>query len=246
MKKIFVMIMLGLPIGCKKEGNPITSEQEAQQYFPLAKGNMWVYNNTSDYSGSDTTVSLTVKLDSPYTQNGIRWYGVNQFCDGDKMTSPLPLFCAEWARDGNKVLTITEHGPALYNPEVVLDFPLFAGEKWTIKSLDTTYGGPDNSTYQFIKKERQVKGVESITVPTGTFANAWHIEDSSVYVYQYSSLHGTVINYKTKTISNEWFVANIGMVKQVIEYTYEDFVLNTITHSTGTNLLRSYDVRLSN
>ncbi len=237
--------MFGLIAGCKGDkGNPLSPQDEAQRYLPLANGNQWVYDHTSNYSGTDTTVPLTVKLDSPYTQNGIQWYGVNEFCDDDfRMANPLPLFYAAWARDGNKVLTIEERGPVLYNPEVVLDFPLYVGKQWIIKSLDTTYITLVGSERVIEKVARKVNNVESVTVRAGNFAYCSHLHDSKLSVY-IESFESRVLVDSTTVETDEWYAMNVGMVKQSIVTTHTGTSI-TPTTTRLKNELRQYSVKLS-
>lgn len=242
-KKIVAAGIIALIVGCRKE-NPVAVGADAQLYFPLAVGNTWVYDLTmKDASGQDTTISSTVTLGTSFINNGVRWYDVNGFCIQRAAMSPLPTVCVEWARDKNRVLAQkTGPGPPYRDEETVLDFPLYVGKEWTIRSMDTIYISGQETVHQVNRIKRQVVGIGPIRVSAGEFQNAFHVLDTTYSLYE--SFPGTVnLRYVHRGVAHEWYALNVGLVKQTTDDIYADVNAYQVTSRRE---LREYHVNVGN
>jgi len=207
--------------GCEK-GNPVVAVGDSPRIFPLAKGNTWTYDQTIVYTTSETTITRTCPLDSPITFNGLKWYGMNNFCvdcDVPVGMSPTPLVCVLFARNGMKLLALRSIGLMGGNPEVILDFPLTPGKTWTIFSSDTTYVIATGDTIHSRQLSRRyMRAVEPVTVPAGTFWACYHIEDSTSYLSTVARAGGARDTALTLMVTHEWFAGGVGLVRQIVNY----------------------------
>ena len=226
MKQRIVLLILfsAIAVSCDPS-SPVASVAKAN-YLPLAAGNSWVYASRVIAEGMDTTVPVTVTLDRPFTRDGITWYGANDFCRERSSTSPLPLYCAAWGEDNDKVLSFRQGpGPVRQGYEVLLDFPLWSGKSWVNKSFDTTYATTAGDTVHISQVSRRTaRGLSTVVVPADSFAACIEVFDATSDLYEYRRRDGTRERYFWATLSTEWFAENVGMVKQIVN-SYEGDLL---------------------
>ncbi len=240
LKTVLIVIAIFFAVGCRK-GNPVEVDSSVQRYFPLAAGNSWDFDETTDLGGGDTTVAYQVVLDSPIVFDGLKWYGVQNNCVDSRVLNPIPLHCARWARNGNKILSQRDGpGPALGLQETILDFPLLKGKQWTIYSTDTTYiQAPGDTIHMVSVSKRYVQGFETVTVPFGRISNVAHVLDSTWY--EYTNTHPARPFHESDiTATDEWYAVDIGMVKQITR------ISSTSTDTSPISTYWLYEVRKYN
>jgi hypothetical protein len=244
-QRVVLLVLLAFAGLSCDPSNPV-GYTAAGNYLPLSTGNTWIYGETVAGAGTDTTVLVTVRLDSPYTYNGVAWYGVNNFCVDRMVSSPMPLYCAAWGANATQVLFWRlGPGPGSADYEVVLDFPLWLGKSWlTVRSIDTmlTTSGGDTLITRRIDR-RTVKGFPAVTVPAGSFSQTVEVADTtfSLSDYRPGPLSGTVrMLTQSVTIATEWFAKDVGMVKQdIMSFTNGDIHATSEHH----RVLTSYTVK---
>lgn len=242
MKQRIVLLVLFSLIGVSCDpSNPVASVGKAN-FLPLAAGNTWVYASRVIAEGMDTTVPVTVTLGSPFTYDGITWYGANDFCRERGSASPLPLYCAAWGEKDDKVFSFQQGpGPIRSEYEVLLDFPLWFGKSWVIKSFDTTYATVGGDTVHILQMSRRTaRGLSTVIVPADSFAACIEVFDATSDLYEYRRGNGTRERYFWATLSTEWFAENVGMVKQIVE-SYEGD--GSAPWRTETRALSTFDLK---
>ncbi len=193
-----------------------------EDYFPLSAGDMWEYSSHVVGEGVDTTLPMTVLLGSPFTFDGVSWYGANDFCVAKTTSSALPLFCASWAVSKNQVLfTVNGPGPVRLEHQVLLDFPLWFGKSWLTKpSVDTSYvvAGGDFIVMKSLSR-RTYWGRSTVLATAGLFLSCLEVTDTTYDRYEYHpSAGGPGTVYTSSTRTTEWYAKDVGLVKQILEW----------------------------
>jgi hypothetical protein len=213
------------------------------RYLPLAAGNYWNYEViTRVRTGVEPVQSVMVALDSPFTYDGVAWYGANNYCRQRTISSPLPMYCAAWGIRGRQTLFAQQGpGPARFEPETILDLPVWFGKSWfTKRPIDTSYVtvAGDTVVLQEIRR-RTAKGVSAVRVPAGTFERCLLVADTSSSRSRIGRADGTEVADYFRTLTSEWYAEDVGLVKQVVERYRED---ETTPWLTETRILRVYSV----
>jgi len=232
-----MMALVVMVLGCHDRGPTGPSFPGAGLYFPLAAGNVWEYDFTTNSSGFDTTYLKVVILDSGSIIDNLRWYSTIDICP-ERLRS-TPLWCGMFAHQGNKTLA-RRTGRIYLEPETILDLPLAIGKQWVNEDWDTAYALPGgHQVYESRLSKRYVRGWERVMVGAGTF-NCYRVEDSTRYFYRYVSPTGDTSSSSYQEHANEWFAQGIGLVKQITNYNWNnDYGYREIY------ALRSYNVRLT-
>ena len=252
MSKVYLYItVIVLLAGCEK-GNPVSTNEAAKEYFPLAQDNTWIYEERSNFSGHDTLYNHIVELDSLPAYNGIQWFHTHDVCPVTRTETSTPLRCAQYSRQDNRVIAegLNRIRFAPFPPVAILDFPLYVGKSWTIVAVDTTTtDGSGNRTHIANHDVRSVIEVVTLTFPFASNVQCMHISDDGMYFYRYDSGDGLVDSTRQVTHSDEWFAPGIGLVRQVSTSTAtsgSSGVAPTTNSSTLTDALQGYSVRLNN
>jgi hypothetical protein len=219
-QRFLLLVLLALSgVSCDPD-NPIGNGAD-RGYLPLATGNLWEYEVVAANSGGTTPAgNVTVQLGNPFTYDGVTWYGANDYCVERTISSPLPMFCAAWGVRGRRVLFMKQGpGPAIFDPETVLDLPVWVGKSWFTKEpIDTSYvtAGGDTVVRRDIRR-RTVRGVSAVIVPAGTFERCILVADTSVVFSRVASADGAESVTFSKLLTSEWYAQDLGLVKQVVE-----------------------------
>ena len=249
MKKLIVILLFGLLVvvtGCifgdddddddkDKKGGTGTS-QSASAYFPLADGVSWAYSETatSYWDGEETdtdTYAVTCKgtevlngktywkFEADYVETYLR-------LDGDDVYEYDPEFylkISKAAEKKGKPAPLAKLAASLEDPTELLlyRFNRSAGYTWTIYSDSSTEGGYSYSatmTGKFV-------GIESVTVPAGTFADCAKFEIASVQSYS----GGGQSQSSTNTLTS-WFAPGICLIKETeVEKEGNDVMYNSVS-----------------
>ena len=123
-----------------------------------------------------------------------------------------------------------------FPPRLLWDFPLQLGKEWTVFETKTL------PVHRVIR--RVIDANVSITVPAGSYSNAYLVEEEIVGLSQLPALKLSD-DFQTVEEANYepakyWVVPNIGVVKY--QYTYFD---RALTEGVGANVLLSGDFELS-
>lgn len=235
--KIVLLAVLVSVVGCRKAGPTGPSLPPAGLYFPLAAGNTWEYDLTTNIGGYDTTYLKTVVLDSGHIIDGNRWYATIDVCpEGYRST---PLWCAMFSHQSNKALAIRLGRFIGSHPILILDMPLTVGKQWAIEDVDTAYSWGGYQYFHSRFSKRYVRAVETVSTPAGMFTG-FHIEDSTRYVDRVVYPNGDTSSSVYREHADEWFVQGIGLVKQIATYNWNnDYGYREVY------ALRRYNVRLT-
>jgi len=181
MRKLLIIgfaTLVAIPISC--------SLFSPADYFPLALNNVWhyVFTTTTVMKGTvDTTITTT---DSTYTEivaeTTLSGKKAWKFTDHYGASSSSSYIVEESDR-------ILQYGsPTDSEPSTWLKLPLAQNATWVMDSM--SYAGKVTAT---------VKAKESVTVPAGTFGDAWRVE------YVFDSM--------PTSPWREWFAAGVGLAK---------------------------------
>ena len=169
--------------------------------------------------------------------------------DSDFLDFDLPLYATYFR---NTPQTYTESAfdvyisfldnPVLHQkhfpPRLIWDFPLQVGKEWTVFETKTS------PAHQVIR--RVVSANVSITVPAGTYNNAYLVEEEIVGLSQLPALKFSDDSQQLEAANYEpakyWVVPNHGVVKY--QYTYL-LTERELTDGVFVNLLFSRDFELS-
>jgi hypothetical protein len=184
-KLIWLLPLVALIFSCNGE-----SDDNGDNYFPLAVGNLWNYNTvyrlimTSDtiqYTGTSTTeitreTTLNSNIEVLEQVTTMLW-------DDTTMTNSIDTTYIQSSEDYMLIyddLADTE-------PDTSLVLPIADGNTWTVY-VDMT----DTLTAEVI-------GQDDVTVPAGSYSDCWDI--------RYTSLGQTQDN---------WFAEGVGIVRHIM------------------------------
>lgn len=243
MKSFILVIWLIVAAGCDTD-TLLMYDGVKGQYVPLAEGNIWEYDETTDFQGHDTTTQRIVELDTPYVSDDVNWYHTVDICPFRDILIPNPVWCAGYAVCGNRILVRPDGpGPVYYEPQVLLDLPLLMGKIWTLYDEDTTYINEEGDRFRHRRSsKRYVRIIEPVSVPAGDFPQCILVEDSTLYYLTITYTNGSPFTQVTIHHSFEWYAEGVGLVRQIRT------LLNSSSDgdsykATTTQRLRSYSVR---
>ncbi len=169
--------------------------------------------------------------------------------DSDFLDFELPLFATyflktpqAYTESAFDVYVSFLDNPVLHQkhfpPRLLWDFPLQAGKEWTVFE---TKAPP---VHQVVR--RVIDADVSITVPAGSYNNAYLIEEEIIGLSQLPALKLSDDFQRLEPATYEpatyWVVPDIGVVKYQYTYLLTD---ETLTDGTSINLLFSGDFELS-
>jgi hypothetical protein len=156
-------------------------------YYPLTKGDQWVY--VGGISGNLTdTITYKVAKRELLPKGNTAWKVARSWKEPTR--SKTDTFYT--GRVGEDVVVyLSKYDP---DPDVILKFPLKVGKKWVSAKITADQN-----------RESIVKGVESVTVPKGTFHECIVIESKDV-------MPDTVLR-----VIRDWYAPDVGRVKSVME-----------------------------
>jgi hypothetical protein len=188
------------------------ASNNAQSLFPLTKGYTWTYQDSVN-QGSGQTITWTalgqqtfngkavwaLQESPPQTVNGVTLYDVRYI----QFTTSGAVFVGSMAPDAYGDQQTETVSPA----QITIPATTTAGYKWTEQYVSTSTGtNPQYDDFTDTSSDSgTVVGVETVTVPAGTFNNAVHI-----------SVATTDVTNGGTTTTDYWRVPNIGLVKVVI------------------------------
>ncbi|UCC12942.1 MAG: hypothetical protein JSW02_05295 [candidate division WOR-3 bacterium] len=178
-KLIWVLPVLALIIGCGGD--------EAENFFPLAVGNVWNYDllytemnvDTTEYTGTSTTeITQETTLDNDVA---VFEQVTTMVWDDTTMNTWVDT---TYIRETEDYILIY-YDLADTEPDTSLVLPVEEGNTWTVYA-DTT----DTLT-------AEVVGQEDVTVPAGTYTDCWNVAYTSLGQAQ-----------------DDWFAPEVGVVRQ--------------------------------
>lgn len=201
-------------------------------FFPFDQGSIWRYRGTRvNIAGATTTYETTrlVSGQEAAPRNGVQSTAFSE-------TNVEGGNRAEKTYEVKGASGITSHGNDDPNDALTLQlapfqsahFPLTSGTTTTlVERAGLDWGADednDGSNERFnIKITQSVVGIESVTIPAGTFANSIRIESKAVFIVNFSTGgSGTAIQTNTA-----WHAPGIGRVKEVVQVQIENDPIQT-------------------
>lgn len=180
---IIVLVVLGA--GCKMG----TSQDE--DYFPLAKGNRWIWAGGVVPSEGDT-IALFIEDKVAGPTGEIFWkVGQERFWFKEKMTTRDSM---NIQRKSNLLLIYKNLADT--SADTILNYPVREGREWTVGQS------------RGVLRTAHVSGVEKVKTPYGDFPNALRVdcEDRSIS-------NDSLVMMKT----TDWYVEDLGRVMTRVE-----------------------------
>ena len=169
--------------------------------------------------------------------------------DSDFLNFDLPIFATyflktpqSYTESAFDVFVSFLDNPVLHQkhfpPRLLWDFPLQIGKEWTVFEAKTS---PANRVIR-----RVINTNVSVTVPAGSYNNAYLVEEEIVGLSQLPALKLSDDFQRLETANyipaKYWVVPNVGIVKYQYTYLLTD---RTLTNGAVVNLLFSGDFELS-
>lgn len=137
---------------------------DAEDYMPLAIGNSWVYQDSSE-TGFDTTIT---RITGTTTMLGYLTYIL---VDSSIVDNSVDTSYMQMRSDGLYMLFTFTEEDTNYIPQLVIPDPFFIGDEWTMMSLDSTWTEGTITYIQHIEVNGEAVALESVTVPAGFFSD---------------------------------------------------------------------------
>lgn len=193
-------------------------------YFPITEGAFWTYQeaNGEDYTlnvdqTSNNTFTLTQTFEDSDLTLEMDWYcSENGLLNGT--FAQVDLFDQMAGTDDPEITFETLEWEGSTLPPVDL---LAIGYQWVANyemSGDMTIEGVTTTTQINVKIDNTISAVEEVTVPAGTFSDAYRVDSVGMIEMVImmgevaTPLTGIEFNYST------WYVEGIGMVKSSNDY----------------------------
>lgn len=177
--------------GGGNNGTPTTN------YYPIATGNTWTYNNTSD-GINGTYTSMSEIIQSSNSSYSIKFTtSQNDFYNMMNAT----LFSNGWGWTAAFTFDASDSllHTSTYSPsELVFPSNTSVGTHVSQTDIHSTPNGSELHTVDIT-----VDGVESVTVPAGTFSNALKL----MYIHTLSGATFT---------ETQWYADGVGLIKVTI------------------------------
>lgn len=178
----------------------------AGNFFPLAVGDRWVYENSAGGA------ALTVRASGTRTVDGQTGIVVLTEDPADGSAESVYIVGATAVR---QVPTLASDPlVSAIGPLDVMRFPLVAGERWTQidKTLDTgmDFDGDGRLERATVRSDVEVIGLESVSTPVGSFAGSLHQRTTLTVGVQLTSVPQTIT---VVTTVDDWYAPDIGPVR---------------------------------
>jgi hypothetical protein len=222
------------PSGPTVTGNaaaPSTGPGDVMAYFPLAAGNQWLYNSTDSSTNTPTLIfDVTAAVNGTTTVQGSLATIVTH-TNSSTAAAPIDQY---YASSGGGITVLGTTDPAdtitpLLVPYPQLLFPVTTGTVSSITGKNLAFGkdAAGNPIALNLTQNIVNSGLETVSVPAGTFANA---------MKQVTTVSGTAFDGNqsipvtgTDTV---WFAPGVGQVKET-----------TVANASGTSITNTFDLK---
>lgn len=188
---------------------------ENTRYFPLATGQTWDYQVSTDLINQQNSRQLSITVVEPQILKE-QQYAVRRTSEGTDYY--LQVDESGIKRYGKRLMVETK-AQLDPTPQLVLPNPTKAQVGFTWSALSVPYTlhrvapnpePPSSQGYKFNMAYTLVSKDETITTPAGTFEHCWLVEgQAQLYVYADARK-----GYMDLAITNrEWYAPNVGLVK---------------------------------
>lgn len=210
---------------------PSTGPGDTMAYFPLAQGNQWLYNSTDSSTNTPSLIfDVTASVNGTKTIQGQPATVVTR-TESSTAAPPVDQYYASSAGG------ITYYGttdPAdtitpLLIPYPQLLFPVTAGTVSSVTGKNLAFGKDTAGNAITLNLTQTIvnAGLETVSVPAGTFANA---------MKQVTTINGTAIDgnqsIPVSGTDTVWFAPGVGQVKET-----------SVANASGTSITNTFDLK---
>jgi len=207
---------------------PSTGPGDTMAYFPLAAGNQWLYNSTDS---STNTPSLI--FDVTAAVNGTKTVQGQSATIVTRTNSPTPVD-QYYASSAGGITYFGTSDPAdtitpLLIPYPQMLFPVSTGTVSSITGKNLAFGkdAAGNAITLNLTQTIVNAGLETVSVPAGTFANA---------MKQVTTVSGTALDgsqsIPVSGTDTVWFAPGVGQVKEI-----------SVANASGTSITNTFDLK---
>lgn len=201
-----IAILALLPLGCKKEDDesPLPHQETTADYFPVNKGNKWVWVGGVLPDRGDT-IRWEVR-DRVVLDNGQSTWQVHQERFWEDRARNLVDSTYFQIKPGLVLLFMNKLDP---DADTVLNYPLTTGKSWTVAHVTT----------KNVMRKSRVMGKEDVETPYGSFEDALRIDTEDRTVAKDSVVMKT----------SDWYVEDIGRVYSRVEVKNQVWEMRLLT-----------------
>jgi len=196
-----ISILLALLIvGCGGDdddnGNGNGGSYSASDYFPLAVGWSWTYQDSGTYS-IDTSSTEIVAI----VEIGEQQYYAMTDDDGD-----TSYFLIQGG-------TVYAYDTEIDSNYLIIPATFGIGDSWIGMNMDSTDTAEMTITHSWMTQETEVQTTEDITVPAGSFS-CLKILSTIEWGYQVSMNDSVLYSSSETETSYVWVSKNVGSIKE--------------------------------
>jgi hypothetical protein len=222
------------PPGPTVTGNgsaPSTGPGDAMAYFPLAAGNQWLYNSTDSSTNTPLLIfDVTAAVNGTKTVQG-QLATILTHTNSSTAAAPTDQY---YASSGGGITYLGTTDPAdtitpLLIPYPQLLFPVTTGTVSSIAGKNLTFGKDAAGKAITLNLTQTIvnSGLETVSVPAGTFANA---------MKQVTTVNGTAVDGSQSILvsgtDTVWLAPGVGQVKET-----------TMANASGTSITSTFDLK---
>ncbi len=208
-----------------------TAPGDPQNYIPFEQGNTWIYQGTITETGmAPLSYSNEISIDGTRLIAG---KVTTVFTESNPDNSGIPIE-GYLVKDLNGVTYYGDNDLSdTITPQIVpyqeVNFPATPGYSFTQIHKTGLDFGEDidsdgvNETFDVISTVTIV-GLETLTVPAGTFVNCVHVETTILFEVRVSSDKTT---YKFQSLGSDWYAPGVGPVKMNLTTNGPDGITET-------------------
>jgi hypothetical protein len=223
-----------VPPGPTVTGNgsaPNAGPGDTMAYFPLAAGNQWLYNSTDSSTNTPSLIfDVTAAVNGTTTIQG-QLATIVTHTNSSTATAPIDQY---YASSGGGITVLGTTDPAdtitpLIIPYPQLLFPVNTGTVSSITGKNLTFGkdAAGNAIKLNFTQTIVNSGLETVSVPAGTFANAMR---------QVTTISGTALDgsqsIPVSGTDTVWFAPGVGQVKEI-----------SVANASGTTITTTFDLK---
>ncbi|MBN1754787.1 T9SS type A sorting domain-containing protein [bacterium] len=227
---LIILSFMGFSLGTSLQAQSLL---DADLYFPLAVGNSWTYQDSATW-WMDTTQNQIVG--TVYMDGYLTYLMVDISEDEYSDTSYVQ------SRDdgiyilfsfGDEDSAVSPPGGGRKDDDYMffrmLPNPFEIGQIWTVMEMESIWTEGTMVFHQYMLLMGEAMGLETVTVPAGTFHNCLRIEIFGEFSFFVTMDSDTLYNESDSIIRYpDWLAPGIGLVKGIEEADADDEMISTL------------------